>query len=105
MINNNLIKVIIISLVLRLLNSISIQTFFQPDEYWQSLEISHNLIFDYGYKTWEWRALGLEGGIRSPLYPYLFVPIYSLLKRFQLDDTILLVSTFLTCRNRHRFNF
>lgn len=39
-------------------------TFFQPDEYWQSLEVAHVYVFGYGYKTWEWRwrnAPSLEG--------------------------------------------
>lgn len=49
------------------------QTFFQPDEYWQSLEIAHNIVFGYGYKTWEWAR---ETPIRGVTHPLLFVPAY-----------------------------
>ena len=27
------------------------RTFFQPDEYWQSLEIAHRWVFGYGYRV------------------------------------------------------
>lgn len=83
------------------------RTYFQPDEYWQSLEVAHRLVEGFGYLTWEWlptkagqsesakfaqsRQL-LEsfydeikfGPIRSPVYPLIFVPIYTLLKTLGL---------------------
>ncbi|KAM0750250.1 hypothetical protein T439DRAFT_302200 [Meredithblackwellia eburnea MCA 4105] len=74
-----------IALPLRILNAVSTRTFFQPDEYWQSLEIAHNWVFGYGYNSWEWRNINSGGGIRSPVYPALFVPVYSLLKLTGLD--------------------
>lgn len=33
--------------VFRILNAVSISTFFNPDEYWQSLEIAHAAVFGY----------------------------------------------------------
>ncbi|WFD36575.1 glycosylphosphatidylinositol anchor biosynthesis [Malassezia cuniculi] len=48
-------------------------TYFQPDEYWQSLEIAHRIVFGYGYRTWEWAR---EPPIRSVIHPLLFVPVY-----------------------------
>lgn len=83
----------------RLANAVASRSFFQPDEYWQALEVAHRLVWNYGYQSWEWRAgLGQElssgggGGIRSPLYPMLFVPLLWLLKLARLDNTILLAS-------------
>ncbi|KAK4047346.1 glycosylphosphatidylinositol anchor biosynthesis [Microbotryomycetes sp. JL221] len=92
----------------RLLNALLSRSFFQPDEYWQSLEIAHAVVYKYGYKTWEWRitkptpvelataswleliSKGGHGGIRSPLHPMLFVPILWAFKQLGLDDTRLL---------------
>lgn len=82
----------LLALSVRLLNALISRTFFQPDEYWQSLEVAHRLAFEYGYETWEWRALGGHGGIRSALYPALFVPVYWALEKARLDQTALLVS-------------
>lgn len=49
------------------------KTFFQPDEFYQSLEPAHRLVWGTGYETWEWRgsSLGdiqaLHGNIDIPL--------------------------------------
>ncbi|KAA1120688.1 glycosylphosphatidylinositol anchor biosynthesis [Puccinia graminis f. sp. tritici] len=77
----------------RLLNALLCRTYFQPDEYYQSLEIAHRLVFGYGYQSWEWRPLpdGSTGGIRSPLHPFLFVPLYWLLRILRLDHTRLII--------------
>ena len=32
-------------LTLRVLNAVLLQTYFNPDEYWQSLEVAHRLAF------------------------------------------------------------
>ena len=37
-------------LVFRLVNALLVRTYFNPDEYWQSLEIAHRLVFGYGYE-------------------------------------------------------
>ena len=43
--------------LLRALNSVCVRTYFNPDEYWQSLEVAHHLAFDgHGHLTWEWSA-------------------------------------------------
>ncbi|KJA24997.1 glycosyltransferase family 22 protein [Hypholoma sublateritium FD-334 SS-4] len=70
------------------------RTFFQPDEYFQSLEPAHKLVFGYGHLTWEWM---ISQPIRSIIYPALNVPIYYFLKVTglselgQLGDLLLLV--------------
>lgn len=33
----------------RLWNSLFVRTSFNPDEYWQSTEVAHRLVFGYGY--------------------------------------------------------
>lgn len=34
-------------LVIRLVNAMLIQTSFVPDEFWQSVEVAHKMIFEY----------------------------------------------------------
>lgn len=53
--------------LLRLFNSFAIETFFQPDEYFQCLEVAHSLVFGYGYWTWEWRE-----ALRSAIHPLIY---------------------------------
>ncbi|KAI0034526.1 glycosyltransferase family 22 protein [Vararia minispora EC-137] len=79
---------VVIPLCLRILIAVCTRTFFQPDEYFQSLEPAHRIVFGYGHLTWEWLA---ENPIRSIAYPALTVPVYWLLKILGLDDTVLLV--------------
>ncbi|KAI5962021.1 GPI10 [Candida margitis] len=53
--------------IFRLVNAISIQTFFQADEYYQSLEPAHHFVYQYGYITWEWHAK-----LRSSIHPLIY---------------------------------
>ncbi|KAF4615379.1 hypothetical protein D9613_002732 [Agrocybe pediades] len=59
------------------------RTFFQPDEFFQSLEPAHQFVFGYGVLTWEWMS---SQPIRSFFYPALNVPVYSLLKYTRLSE-------------------
>jgi len=61
---------------------------FQPDEFFQSLEVAHNVVFGYGKLTWEWQP---EVAIRSIVYPMLYAPVYWILRVTSLDTTNLLV--------------
>ena len=72
----------------RIINACLVQTFFQPDEFFQSLEVAHALVFGYGWKTWEWRD---SAAIRSPLHALLFVPGYALVKSLGLEESYALV--------------
>ncbi|MCJ1397091.1 glycosylphosphatidylinositol anchor biosynthesis [Xylographa trunciseda] len=61
-------------LAFRILNALSIKTFFQPDEYFQSLEPAWQIAFgsDSGaWITWEWKH-----HLRSAIHPYLFATMY-----------------------------
>ncbi len=69
----NLLKLWLLLLGFRVFNALTNKTFFQPDEYWQSLEVAHNLVYGYGHLTWEWQY-----GIRSIFHPLLFAIPYQL---------------------------
>ncbi|KAH8598143.1 Alg9-like mannosyltransferase family-domain-containing protein [Bisporella sp. PMI_857] len=61
-------------LMVRLINSLCVKTFFQPDEYFQSLEPAWQLAFgsDSGaWITWEWKHQ-----LRSSLHPALLAALY-----------------------------
>lgn len=59
----------------RLCNSFFVKTFFQPDEFYQALEPAHNLIYGYGYITWEWHE-----ALRSLVHPLLYALAYGYLR-------------------------
>lgn len=61
----------------RVLVALLTRTFFQPDEYFQSLEPAYAAVFGYGYLTWEWLT---DHPVRSVIYPALNIPVYWLLK-------------------------
>jgi hypothetical protein len=66
---------------------LTIRTFFQPDEYYQSLEPAWKAVFGYGELTWEWKE-----GIRGFLYPTIFAPVWWALKSLGVQDPYILVS-------------
>ncbi|KZV18039.1 GPI mannosyltransferase 3-like [Dorcoceras hygrometricum] len=74
-------KIFTLCLVLRIINSLLVQTYFNPDEHWQSLEVAHRIAFGYGHLTWEWRK-----GLRSYLHPLLFAALYKVLAFLGLDS-------------------
>ena len=78
----------LLAVSVRVAIALATSTFFQPDEYFQSLEVAHHAVFGYGQLTWEWLA---PKPIRSIVYPALNIPIYWLLKVLRLDDTAALV--------------
>lgn len=79
--------VFLIFLFVRLASIFIVQTYFVPDEYWQSLEIAHKIVFDYGYLTWEWVL-----GIRSYIYPLIIAGLYKILAVLGLDSAEAIVS-------------
>lgn len=84
-------RALLFALCVRLFIALSTQTFFQPDEHFQSLEVAHHAVFGYGHLTWEWMS---PAPIRSPLYPALYMPVYMLLRLARLDHTHLLVGEY-----------
>ena len=93
-------KLLLCLIISRLLLSIITKTFFQPDEYFQSLEIAHRIYYGYGYLTWEWRSedqLQLSTDkppIRSVIYPFLYIPAYFITEYFNIEDITLLPKLF-----------
>lgn len=71
----------------RLINALTINTFFQADEYWQSLEPAHRAVFGYGYLTWEWQI-----GLRSYFHPLLYMGPYWIVKKLDLGYNWVLVT-------------
>lgn len=79
-------RVLVFAVVFRLINCFLVQTSFVPDEYWQSLEVSHHMVFNYGYLTWEWKK-----GIRGFTYPLVFALLYKILNFINCDLVYLLI--------------
>ncbi|KAM8972263.1 GPI alpha-1,2-mannosyltransferase 3 [Pelodytes ibericus] len=77
---------ILLTIAFRILNCFLVQTSFVPDEYWQSLEVAHNMTFKYGYLTWEWTE-----GLRGFSYPLVFASIYKVLYWIGKDDVWFLI--------------
>ncbi|TFK92281.1 glycosyltransferase family 22 protein [Polyporus arcularius HHB13444] len=78
----------LLAIAIRVVIAIATRTFFQPDEYFQSLEVAHHAVFGYGQLTWEWLS---PKPIRSIVYPALNIPVYWLLKVLSLEDTAALI--------------
>ena len=74
-----------LALLVRVAIALSTRTFFQPDEYFQSLEPAYHFVFGYGHLTWEWLT---PKPIRSISYPALNIPIYWALKTLGLADSV-----------------
>ncbi|XP_063305143.1 GPI mannosyltransferase 3 isoform X3 [Pelobates fuscus] len=77
---------VLFTIAFRVLNCFMVQTSFVPDEYWQSLEVAHNMTFNYGYLTWEWNE-----GLRGFSYPLVFGGIYKILYWLGKDDVWFLI--------------
>ncbi|XP_013406843.1 GPI mannosyltransferase 3 [Lingula anatina] len=73
-------------LLFRIFNATLVQTYFVPDEYYQSVEVAHNMVFGYGLLTWEWKE-----GLRGYTYPLIFAALYKVLALFHLDHRSLLI--------------
>ncbi|RCK64927.1 GPI mannosyltransferase 3 [Candida viswanathii] len=67
------VKLFIFIFAFRLLNSLTIQTFFQADEFFQALEPAHHFVYGYGYLTWEWKQQ-----LRSAIHPLIYAVGYKL---------------------------
>ncbi|EKV07753.1 GPI mannosyltransferase 3 [Penicillium digitatum] len=67
-------NILLLLIAFRLVNAFVVRTFFQPDEYFQSLEPAWDIAFGQGqgaWVTWEWRHQ-----LRSSLHPFLFAALY-----------------------------
>nr|XP_042137198.1 GPI mannosyltransferase 3-like isoform X2 [Peromyscus maniculatus bairdii] len=80
------IYLVLFTIALRMFNCFLVQTSFVPDEYWQSLEVAHHMVFSYGYLTWEWTER-----LRGYTYPLIFASIYKILHLLGKDSVQLLI--------------
>ncbi|XP_050293187.1 GPI mannosyltransferase 3 [Anthonomus grandis grandis] len=78
--------VFLILVGVKLLSVVVVQTYFVPDEYYQSLEVAHKFAFGYGHLTWEWHQ-----GIRSYAYPLIFSAFYKIMKVLRLDTPVAVI--------------
>eukprot|EP00092_Neocalanus_flemingeri_P000778 GFUD01000828.1.p1 GENE.GFUD01000828.1~~GFUD01000828.1.p1 ORF type:complete len:481 (-),score=176.20 GFUD01000828.1:11-1453(-) len=69
------------------------QTWYVPDETWQSVEVAHSVVWGRGFITWEW-----DEAIRSSLHPTVFIIVFKLLSLLGLDSqwVVVLVPKLLT---------
>ncbi|THC98116.1 hypothetical protein EYZ11_002404 [Aspergillus tanneri] len=68
-------RVFLALVAFRLANALSLRTFFQPDEFFQSLEPAWHVAFGESqgaWITWEWKH-----HLRSSIHPLLFSAVYS----------------------------
>lgn len=73
-------RIFVLCLGFRVINALMVQTYFNPDEHWQALEVAHRITFGYGHLTWEWKK-----GIRSYLHPCIFAVLYKFMAFFGFD--------------------
>ena len=66
----------------RMINTLLVQTYFNPDEYWQGPEVAHRMVFGYGHLTWEWSE---NAQLRSCIHPLIFAALYKVLQLLGLD--------------------
>ena len=71
-------KIHVVLLCFRLSNAALCKTSFDPDEYWQALEVAHRRVFGYGYLTWEWHTQ-----LRSYIFPLAFELMYRVISLFE----------------------
>ncbi|CAK38676.1 uncharacterized protein An04g04110 [Aspergillus niger] len=68
-------RIFLFLIAFRLVNALTVRTFFQPDEFFQSLEPAWRAAFGDDHApwiTWEWRHQ-----LRSSLHPLLFTAVYA----------------------------
>uniref|UniRef100_A0A3Q1IGX3 Mannosyltransferase n=1 Tax=Anabas testudineus TaxID=64144 RepID=A0A3Q1IGX3_ANATE len=84
--NNGLLRtrVVLFSVAFRLINCLLVQTSFVPDEYWQSLEVSHRMVFKYPLEKDNKTLLGFS-------FPLFFASIYKILHFINYDTVHLLI--------------
>ncbi|KAH3763718.1 GPI mannosyltransferase 3 [Pelomyxa schiedti] len=73
-------------MVYRLACGVVVGTWFDADEYWQSMEVAHNLVFGVGHMTWEWREM-----IRGWVHPLIFACVYKVLLIMGCDTAFLVI--------------
>lgn len=71
---------------LKILWAFLVNSYFIPDEYWQSLEVAYSYVYGSAYLTWEWSKL-----IRSFTLPLIYSIPFQVLKSLGLDNRFMLI--------------
>lgn len=79
-------KFLLIFIFLRIIAAFICESYFVPDEQWQSVEVAHKIVFGYGHLTWEWKE-----GIRSFIFPHMFAILFKILQVVHLDYQYILI--------------
>ena len=83
-------KVVAAVVLFRCFNALVLATYFNPDEYWQSLEMAHTMAFGCGAEpTWEWQP---NAQLRGYLHPFIFAVLFKLLQVTRLDSRLLVIA-------------
>jgi len=83
-------KIIFVVVAFRCANALFLATYFNPDEFWQALEVAHEIAFGCGSEpTWEW---GQDVQLRGYTHPLLFAALYKILAVVGLDSRFIVIA-------------
>lgn len=77
----------LVLLIFRMVGVLLVQSWFVPDETYQSCEVAHRAVFGSGHLSWEWSY-----ALRSPIHPAIIALLYKLIKHFNSDSQALIVN-------------
>ena len=75
-----MVMLVAVLMVWRTIWAVLSQTWYVPDETWQSVEVAHKVVWGKGVYTWEW-----DKAIRSSLHPTIFIMMFKTLDLMHLD--------------------
>ena len=75
-------RVVMALLAFRALNALVVQTYHDPDEYWQCHEVAYRLVYGHGMVTWEW-----VHGLRGYTHILPFATLFRILRWLHLDSS------------------
>ena len=76
-------RVLFALVLFRVANTLLVQSYFNPDEFWQGPEVAHRIAFGYGHLTWEWSG---AARLRSCVHPLIFAGLYRALRALGCDS-------------------
>ena len=78
-------RVVAMVVAFRICKALFLATYFNPDEFWQGLEVAHDMAFGCGAQppTWEW---GPDARIRGYLHPLVLAGVFRVLAVLGLDS-------------------
>jgi len=78
-------RILLLCIIFRILNALCTgQSVFNPDEYWQSMEVAYRAVWSGGFLAWEYQS---HAQLRGILHPAIFALLYAALKLLGWDST------------------